>query len=203
MSALQSAIPSDQLAPLLLNLEEVRKSIFTSDAWRSFFIVLIGVVCLWSYCAGKLKAKPLIGLLALLCLIDMWNVNKRYLYDGQFVAKGTEMQPFLQPSETDKLILQDKSLDYRVLNLSTNTFNENNTSYWHKSIGGYHAAKLRRYQEVIDEHIQGEMASLYKAIQATNGNLALSGDSLTPVLNMLNTRYIIVPLQGGATAPVV
>lgn len=201
MSALQSAIPSDQLAPLLLNLEEVRKSIFTSDAWRSFFIVLIGAVCLWSYCAGKLKAKPLIGLLALLCLIDMWNVNKRYLYDGQFVAKGTEMQPFLQPSETDKLILQDKSLDYRVLNLSTNTFNENNTSYWHKSIGGYHAAKLRRYQEVIDEHIQGEMASLYKAIQATNGNLALSGDSLTPVLNMLNTRYIIVPLQGGATAP--
>ena len=71
----------------------------------------------------------LVGLLALLCLVDMWTVNKRYLYDEQFVAKGTEMQPFLEPSETDKQILQDKSLDYRVLNLSVNTFNENNTNF--------------------------------------------------------------------------
>ena len=202
MNALQNAIPSDQLAPLLLNLEEVRKSIFTSDAWRSFFIVLIGAAFMWSYCAGKLKAKALIGLLAVLCLTDLWSVNKRYLYDAQFVAKGTEMQPFLEPSETDKLILQDKSLDYRVLNMASNTFNENNTSYWHKSIGGYHAAKLRRYQEMIDEHIQGEMSSLYMAVSETNGDLSLAGDSLTPVLNMLNTRYVIVPLQGGATAPV-
>lgn len=202
MNALQNAIPSDQLAPLLLNLEEVRKSIFTSDAWRSFFIVLIGAAFMWSYCAGKLKAKALIGLLAVLCLTDLWSVNKRYLYDAQFVAKGTEMQPFLEPSETDKLILQDKSLDYRVLNMASNTFNENNTSYWHKSIGGYHAAKLRRYQEMIDEHIQGEMSSLYMAVSETNGDLSLAGDSLTPALNMLNTRYVIVPLQGGATAPV-
>ena len=82
---------------------------------------------LWGYCAGKLKAQLLVGLLALLCLVDMWSVNKRYLYDEQFVVKGTEMQPFLEPSETDKQILQDKSLDYRVLNLSVNTFNENNT----------------------------------------------------------------------------
>ena len=202
MSALQSAIPGDQLAPLLANLEEVRKSLFTSDAWRSFFVIVVGAAFLWSYCAGKLKARPLIGMLALLCLIDMWSVNKRYLYDAQFVAKGTEMQPFLQPSETDKLILQDKSLDYRVLNMASNTFNENNTSYWHKSIGGYHAAKLRRYQEMIDEHIQSEMTALYKVLPETNGDLGLVGDSVTPVLNMLNTRYIIVPLQGGATAPV-
>lgn len=138
MNALQNAIPADQLAPILINLEEIRKSIFTSDAWRSFFVVLIGAVLLWGYCAGKLKAQLLVGLLALLCLVDMWSVNKRYLYDEQFVAKGTEMQPFLEPSETDKQILQDKSLDYRVLNLSVNTFNtfntfnENNTAYWHK-----------------------------------------------------------------------
>ena len=202
MNALQHAIPADQLAPLLVNLEEVRRSLFTSDAWRSFFVILVGAVLLWSYCAGKLKAKPLIGLLVLLCLVDMWSVNKRYLYDAQFVAKGTEMQPFVEPSEADKLILQDKSLDYRVLNLAANTFNENNTSYWHKSIGGYHAAKLRRYQEMIDEHIQGEMAALYKVLPEVNGDLAQAGDSLTPVLNMLNTRYVIVPLQGGTSMPV-
>ena len=202
MNALQHAIPADQLAPLLVNLEEVRRSLFTSDAWRSFFVILVGAALLWSYCAGKLKAKPLIGLLVLLCLVDMWSVNKRYLYDAQFVAKGTEMQPFVEPSEADKLILQDKSLDYRVLNLAANTFNENNTSYWHKSIGGYHAAKLRRYQEMIDEHIQGEMAALYKVLPEVNGDLAQAGDSLTPVLNMLNTRYVIVPLQGGTSMPV-
>lgn len=202
MNALQNAFPSDQLAPFLMNLEEMRKSVFTSDAWRSFFIILIGAALVWSYCVGKLKVKPLLGTLLLLCLIDMWNVNKRYLYDDQFVAKGTEMKPFLEPSETDKLILQDKSLDYRVLNMASNTFNENNTSYWHKSIGGYHAAKLRRYQEMIDEHIQREMSVLYKALSDTKGDLSQVGDSLTPVLNMLNTRYIIVPLQGGATAPV-
>ena len=164
MNALQNAIPADQLTPILVNLEEIRKSIFTSDAWRSFFV--------------------------------------RYLYDEQFVAKGTEMQPFLEPSETDREILQDKSLDYRVLNLSVNTFNENNTAYWHKSIGGYHAAKLRRYQEMIDEHIQGEITSLFKMLPAVNADLSQVGDTLTPVLNMLNTRYFIIPLQQGKTIPV-
>ena len=202
MSALQNAIPAEQLAPILMNLEEMRVAIFTSDAWRSFFIIIIGVALLWAYCAGKLKAGFLVAALAVLCLVDMWSVNKRYLYDGQFVAKGTEMQPFLKPSETDKKILEDKTLDYRVLNLASNTFNENETSYWHKSIGGYHAAKLRRYQEMIEEHIQGEMGNLFKELPAVGGDMTQVDPSHFSVLNMLNTRYFIFPLQGGSTVPI-
>ena len=202
MSALQNAIPAEQLAPILMNLEDMRVAIFTSDAWRSFVIILIGVALLWAYCAGKLKAGLLVATLTILCLVDMWSVNKRYLYDEQFVAKGTEMQPFLQPSETDKKILEDKTLDYRVLNLASNTFNENQTSYWHKSIGGYHAAKLRRYQEMIEEHIQGEMTALFKELPAAGGDMTKVDPVHFPVLNMLNTRYFIFPLQGGSTAPI-
>ena len=199
MHALQS-IPADQLMPLLANLEEVRQSLFTSDAWRSFFIIIIGAGLVWAYGMGKLKQVPMIAALALLCLVDMWDVNKRYLYDDQFVEKQVQTQGFSQ-SETDKLILQDEALDYRVLNLASNTFNENNTAYWHKSVGGYHAAKLRRYQEMIEEHISGEMNSLFKAVSEASGDMEKVNPAEFPVLNMLNTRYFIFPLQGGQTVP--
>ena len=199
MHALQS-IPADQLMPLLANLEEVRQSLFTSDAWRSFFIIVIGAGLVWAYGMGKLKQVPMIAALAVLCLVDMWDVNKRYLYDDQFVEKQVQTQGFSQ-SETDKLILQDEALDYRVLNLASNTFNENNTAYWHKSVGGYHAAKLRRYQEMIEGHISGEMNSLFKAVSEAGGDMEKVNPAEFPVLNMLNTRYFIFPLQGGQTVP--
>ena len=200
MQALQS-IPADQLAPLIANLEEVRVSIFTSDAWRSVFVVAIVAVLLWLYGMGKLKSELTIGVLLLLCLVEMWNVNKRYLYDAQFVPQTVRTESF-RPTETDKAILEDKTLDYRVLNLASNTFNENNTSYWHKSIGGYHAAKLRRYQEMIEEHISPEMSNLFKAVSEAGGDMAKVDASAFPVLNMLNTRYFIFPLQGGKTMPI-
>ena len=199
MNALQS-IPADQLAPLLANLEEVRMSLFTSDALRSFFFVLIGVNLILAYGIGKLKQTALIAALAVLCLVDMWSVNKRYLYDEQFVEKQVQIQGF-QPTETDKMILEDESLDYRVLNLASNTFNENNTAYWHKSVGGYHAAKLRRYQEMIEEHISGEMSALFKAVADAEGDMEQLDGTQFPVVNMLNTKYFIFPLQGGQTLP--
>ena len=200
MQALQG-IPADQLAPLLANLEEIRQSIFTSDAWRSFFVIMIGTAVLWLYGMGKLKAKVTILALAVLCLADMWSVNKRYLYDEQFVEKVQQDNSF-KPTETDKAILADKTLDFRVLNLAGNTFNENTTSYWHKSIGGYHAAKLRRYQEMIEEHISTEMNGVFKAVSETGGDMQKVAPSGFPVLNMLNTRYFIFPLQGGKTVPI-
>ena len=200
MQALQG-IPADQLAPLLANLEEIRRSVFTSDAWRSFFIIMIGTAVLWLYGMGRLKAKVTILALAVLCLADMWSVNKRYLYDDQFVEKVQQDNSF-KPTETDKTILADKTLDFRVLNLAGNTFNENTTSYWHKSIGGYHAAKLRRYQEMIEEHISTEMNGVFKAVSEAGGDMQKVAPSGFPVLNMLNTRYFIFPLQGGKTVPI-
>ena len=201
MNALQNALPAEHLAPVLMNLEEMRVSIFTADAWRSFCVILAGVALLLMYVRGKLKSTALILSLAALCLLDMWTVNKRYLYDAQFVAKGTEMKPFAQPSETDKAILKDTTY-YRVLNLSTNTFNENETSYWHKSIGGYHAAKLRRYQELIEAYIQGEMGNLFSELPQTGGDMSALDPDRIRILNMLNAKYFIFPLQGGGTMPV-
>ena len=196
-----SQIPADQLMPLLNNLTEVRMSMFTSDALRSFYIILVGTGLLLSVMMGKLKKGYGIGIILVLCLVDMWTVNKRYLNDSMFVSKSVREAP-MQKSEAIDHILQDKSLDYRVLNLSTSTFNENETSFYLKSIGGYHPAKLRRYQELIDAHIQPEMQRLYGALNKAAGDMTqVNGDSVFPVLNMLNTKYFILPLQGGRSVP--
>ena len=197
-----SQIPADQLQPLLANLTEMRRAMFTSDAWRSFFIITVGVLLMLLFQAKKLRAEYLAGLLLVLCLADLWPVNKRYLNDAMFVPK-TEREQAQQKTETDEIILADKSLDYRVLNLASNTFNENETSYYHKSIGGYHAAKLRRYQELIEAYISPEMSAAFQAVAGAAGDMTqVAGDSIYPVLNMLNTRYFILPLQSGKTVPV-
>lgn len=202
MAALQQGIPAEQLAPIVANLQEMRMHLVTSDAWRSFIIIGIGCMLLALYQRGKLHAKWTVGAIVVLCLVDMWSVNKRYLYDEEFVPKSQRTEAF-RKSQTDEMILQDKSLDYRVLNFATNTFNENNTAYWHKSVGGYHAAKLRRYQEMIDRHISKEMQETYRAITTAGGNMDSIDASKFRVLNMLNTKYFIFPAgQQGQTAPV-
>ena len=197
-----SQFPADQLQPLLNNLTEMREAMFTADCRRSLFVICTGCVLLYLYVRGKMGKQWLVAIVAVVCLLDLWSVNKRYLNDGMFVEKSQRDQPIVKTATEDQ-ILRDTSLDYRVLNLASNTFNENETSYYLKSIGGYHPAKLRRYQEVIDAYISKEMQKLYPAVAKAQGDMTqVPGDSIFPVLNMLNTKYFILPLEGGQTVPV-
>jgi hypothetical protein len=156
-----------------------RASMLRTDAFRSFFIILFGAGALWLYVKEKIKLPYFIVGLGMVILVDMWLVSKRFLNNDKFVSPKTETSYFKkQPHE--EYILQDPDLHFRVLNLTTNTFNESRTSYHLKSIGGYHAAKLRRYQDLISEHI---------------------GKMNMEVLNMLNTKYFIVKGQNGEPIP--
>lgn len=197
-----NSLPKEYVQPIMSNLSEMRQAVFTADCWRSFMVITIGMLCLILYRMRHLKGNYMVGILLVLCLVDLWQVNKRYLNDSMFVDK-TEREKPIETTATEQHILQDKSLDYRVLNLASNTFNENETSYYMKSIGGYHPAKLRRYQDLIDMYIQGEMQSLFSAVGQAAGDMTkVNGDSICPVLNMLNTKYFIFPLQGGQTVPI-
>lgn len=146
-----------------------RQHMLTSDAWRSIVFVLLAAVGIVVYLrAEKMKGIVIVVILGALIIGDLWAVDKHYLNDSHFVAKK---QQLITPTAADKQILADKDPDYRVLNLASNTFNESRTSYFHKTIGGYSPAKLRRYQDIIDYYLSGKI----------NMN----------VLNMLNTRYVI------------
>ena len=141
-------------------------------------------------------------LIIVLCLVDMWMVNKRYLNDAMFVNPRPVEQNF-QRTQADDIILLDPTLYHRTLDMTVSTFNSNDASYWHKSIGGYHAAKLRRYQETIEAHISPEMARLQKAAISSGGDLSqVNGDSIFPVLNMLNMRYAIMKTTDSKKVPV-
>ena len=146
-----------------------RQHMLTADAWRSIAFIVLAFVAIVAYVkTEKFKSSILIAIIGVLTLIDLWAVDKHFLNDDHFIPKK---QQVWTPSEADKQILADTDPDYRVLNLTSNTFNESKTSYYHKSIGGYSPAKLRRYQDIIDYYFSGRL----------NMN----------VLNMLNTRYVI------------
>lgn len=202
---------------ILASLSEMRAALVTSDAWRSVLIILVGAALMLWYVKkadkkeGTLSASQ-IGVLSCMllavCLVDMWQVNKRYLYDDMFVEpKGAAR---IQKTDADNYILSKSGTgrDYRVLNFTVSTFNDNNTSAFYSSIGGYHAAKLRRYQELIEAYIQPEMRNVYKALQSAQLDTVamvqqgtsypiydfseVNTDSLYPVINMLNTRWFIL-----------
>lgn len=198
----QQMIPANELSGILANLGEIRAELVSSDALRSFIIIGIGCSLLWLYASGKLRSSLTIAGITILCLADMWGVNKRYLNDAQFVPHSIRTETFTK-TNTDELILQDTSLDYRVLNFATSTFDDNNTSYWHKSVGGYHPAKLRRYQEMIEHHISPEMQAAYKAIATAGGEMDSVDANKFRILNMLNTKYFIFPAgQQRQTVPI-
>ena len=185
-----------------------RVAMIKADAWRSFIFIALGFAVVYWYAWQSQKEEQrkyayiLYGVLAVLVLADMVPVNKRFFGNDHFVKeKDAERYFAIQPYEEQ--ILADTSY-YRVLNLATNTFNDARTSYRLKSIGGYSAAKLRRYQDLIDEHISREMNPLMQTVMRTQGFMLPDENAGKdfPVLNMLNMKYAVVPLQGGKNAPV-
>ena len=199
---LRRMLPEEYLSTFLANISKVRMAVFTADCWRTVLVVVIGTAVLLLYRYRKLRAEWAVGMLVVLCLVDMWQVNKRYLNDAMFVPDSVREEPVRKTAAIDQII-QDKSLDYRVLNMASDTFNENETSAYVKSIGGYHAAKLRRYQELIEACIRPEMAAMGEAVAKAGGDMTqVNGDSIYPVLNMLNTKYFILPLQDGQSVPI-
>lgn len=168
-----------------------RKGFLRADSLRSLVFILLGAGTLLAFVSGKLKKEYSIALIAFFILIDLWGADKRYLNAARF-ERPSVIQKTFKPSVADAKILEDKSY-YRVLNLSVSTFNDNSpTSWFHKSIGGYHGAKLKRYQELIDSSISHELALFSTAAEkaATTDDL-LSVFKSTSVINMLNAKYVI------------
>ncbi|NQV03055.1 MAG: hypothetical protein HQ542_10435, partial [Bacteroidia bacterium] len=151
-------------------IRDERVRLIRLDSLRSFAFILMTAVTLWALLFSKLKKSYVYIILSALILLDMFVISKRYLNNDSFTEKTKMENPFT-PTAADQQILLDKDPNFRVLNLSVNTFNDASTSYFHKSIGGYHGAKLRRYQELIENQISKRNMD---------------------VLNMLNTKYVII-----------
>jgi hypothetical protein len=177
---------------LIDSVIEDRKSLLRTDAFRSFLFIALAAGALYLWNLKKIQTNLFIGVLGILILIDLWAVDKRYLNNDNFVSKREAVNPFPE-MPVDKAILQDKELYYRVLPLQGDPFQDARASYYHKNVGGYHAAKLRRYQEMIENHFVPEMQELIKGLQAS-----IPPDSvLAPLtaINMMNTRYLIYDLN--------
>ena len=197
----QAGFPQKSIERILEILRDHRQSMLLKDAFRSLAFVSLTFVVLWFFAKKKLKKATYVVILLIgLVLVDMWAVGRRYLNDDNFTEKRKARA--ILPSETDMQILQDKDPNFRVFNAASNTFNEANTSYFHKSIGGYSPAKLRRYQDMIDFHIGREAQAAYSEIVNTQGNMALVDAAKFSVLNMLNTKYFILPIGNGNTTPI-
>ena len=168
-------------------LENVRIAIFRKDALRSLLFILLAAVPIFLYGKGKLKGQIAFPILAVLVLVDMFPIDKRYLNNDKFVDKQQYDNPFTA-TVADQAILADDALGYRVADITKDMFNDASTCYFHKSLGGYSGAKLRRYQDIITQYLGGELNQLRGAKSAQDMMQTLAH---LKVLNMLNTKYII------------
>lgn len=195
-----SGWPKDIINQLFAAMTSDREAMMRADALRSIAFIGITAALLWAYLSDKIKLKVLLPTLIALVLIDQWTIDRRYLNNDMFV-KNNEAKNVFKPSAADELILKDKELDFRVLNLTRSVFNDAYTPYFHKSIGGYHGAKLRRYQDVIDSCLMPEIQMMQSGLSKISKIEDIPGImEKQPVINMLNTKYIIVnpnipPLQ--------
>jgi hypothetical protein len=173
---------------LLNALRDDRKSVLRIDAFRSFVFVTLSAGVVWLYIRQKIKAGYAVALWVLLVLVDLWPVNKKYMNNDRFVSQSKVEKPFTA-SKADQEILKDTDPDFRVLNLTVSPFQDASTSYFHKSVGGYHGAKMERYQELFDHQLYPEIKRLIGGFQKPNTlDSVLTG---LDVINMLNTRYFI------------
>ena len=180
-------------AEFVSNMEAARISIFKADAMRSFLYILLMAIALYVYALKKINKAILLIIFAVLILADMFTINRRFINDSSFDKKKKIEHPYTK-SVADKAILEDKTLDYRVLNLG-NPFNDGATSYFHKSIGGYHSAKLGRYQDLINYRLQPEINDIINSLQKNRGADINEVMAKNAVINMLNTKYIIYTPQ--------
>ena len=180
-----------QISVFTNSLKDVRVAIFREDVLRSLFFIAVGALLLYLYAIGKMKKGWFVAVLGLLILVDMAGVDKRYLNDSNFEVARRAEEPF-QKTIADRYILRDKSPDFRVLDLTKNVFNDASTSYFHFSIGGYHGAKLQRYQDLIDEYLLPEINNLRKVLASSpTADKVEAALQKQQALNMLNTKYIV------------
>lgn len=180
---------------LIRALHEDRESMVRSDAFRSLVFIVLTAGLLIYMATKKVKLQTALLAIAALIIVDMWPVNKRFLNNDDFISKREARVPF-EKTQADEFILNDQGNKFRVLDLAGNTFNSSRTSYYHHSIGGYHGAKMRRYQELIEHHISRNMQELIAGLRQANTTTGV--DSVLQdlsVLNMLNTKYIIYNYQ--------
>jgi len=172
-------------------LQTDRIDLARKDSFRTLVFVILTAGLLWASLKTKVKREYLFMGLALLVLVDHWGTGKRYLNEDNFLSKrNTTAQE--SPRPADQAILNDQSLSYRVLDLSENPFTSSTASRFHKSLGGYHGAKLGRYQDLVERHLFGEIQPFSEALQAPTMekiNLAFAGMNC---FNMLNAKYFIV-----------
>ncbi len=177
-------------------LELARISIFRHDAMRSFLLIAMAFALTWFFANKKLKLTWFLAGLALMITLEMWMVDRRYLNKDNFVSKR-EQENTRSTSQADALILQDPDIHYRVVNLTLNPWADGTTSFHHKSIGGYHGIKLRRYQDLIERYLSTELQNVIGALNSQpTASMMDSVLSDQQVLNMINTKYFILNPTG-------